>query len=120
MGVFVTTGATASWRVRPSLIISSGADWEIDSWNKDESNTESLYSFWGSMMWLVSENDLLQVVADGTTSLTFDSDATVGLVQLTYAHRFNRMRISGGVEYRNYLQQEEQILTPMFNLWWRW
>ncbi|MEC7984914.1 MAG: hypothetical protein VX278_07110, partial [Myxococcota bacterium] len=117
-GIFLTTGASVSWRFNPSWVSSMGFDWELESWNKDDSSSESLYSLWGSTTWMPTENDLLQVVGRGTSDSSWTTASRSYAATVQYARRWGRMRAAVGVEYSSFDTRGEWL--PVFDLWWRW
>ena len=119
-GIFLTTGAAISWRIDPNIVVSTGLDWELESWNNDDNLPENLFSLWSSASWVFTENDLFQIMGKGTASSTFDIDSTSFSLTMQYAHRWKHMRISGGLEYINLLAALKAEYIPVCNIWWRW
>ena len=119
-GIFLTTGTAFSWRIHPSIVFSSGLDWELESWDIDENLPENLFSLWSSVSWVFTENDLFQSMGKSTTSSTLEKDSTSFSITVQYVHRWKSMRLSGGIEYLNILSDRKGEYTPVFNIWWRW
>ena len=120
-GIFLTTGTAVSWQTHPSFTLSTGIDWELESWSKDESSVTNLLSLWGSGTWLPTENDLLQLMAKGTTNDGIEKEESSIKATIQYGRRWNRMRVSAGVEYNQFLLSEaDMYFSPVLNVWWRW
>ena len=119
-GIFLTTGTAFSWRIHPSVVVSTGLDWELESWNSDDSFAENLFSLWSSASWVFTENDVFQFMGKSTMSATLDKDSTSFSLAMQYAHRWKSVRISGGVEYLNGIAAIRGEFVPIFNIWWRW
>jgi len=120
-----------SWLMVPSLTLSLLAGWEMESRPDHESGAEwesQLVRGGASVTWLLGENDLIQLVAEGQhTFLGPQGTAIAGSSDwggsLQYAHAWEIFRLSVGVARRSAITRNLEMLptyTPTLDLWWRW